>query len=282
MSKPVALGSVVSLSLCFCVAVEARACCLAGDVNGDLQLDMLDLPPFVETLLDPSSADPTAFCAADVNRDSLVDGRDVADFVAVMLDPSLALFDYGPGWPNSEAEQIGLEILGVGGPLLLPERSYGRIERDLGLIRAAFPALATQTHSPAWLPQELLVSIIPGVPSDGYQCLNAYYQVTNIEHLFGDWYVLTFGGHLNVPAVALLYAALPEVQYAEPNGLIGGENFWEPTAFGSGVWEWDVDDGFMDCFDGCDCHRHYLIRTDELGRVTLVLYEEYGMSWCEF
>lgn len=276
------LGLVIACAAAARTPVGAQSCCLTGDANTDLQVDLLDVPPFVETVLDPASADQRVFCACDTNHDDVVDGDDIADFVVVMLDPHLALFDFGPAWPDAEAEQIGLEMQGPGGKLLLSADEYARVDRDLDLIRAAYPALAAQTHSPAWSANELIVKILAGLPAADYECLNAYYQVTTVEHLFGDWYVLTFAGNLNVEALALAYEALPEIQYADPNGLIGGENFWRPTVLGGDFWEWDIDDGFWDCFDGCDCHRHYVIQTDDAGQVDLIWYEEYGWSWCEF
>jgi len=53
----------------------------AGDVDGDSHLGPEDLEPFVQVLLDASSADPDAQCAADVNADGAVDGRDIAAFI---------------------------------------------------------------------------------------------------------------------------------------------------------------------------------------------------------
>ena len=64
------------------------------------------------------------------------------------------------------------------------------------------------------------------------------------------------------------------------NGIIGGENFWRPTVLGGGVWRWEVDDGFMDCFDGCDCHRVFTFETTADGQVTLIDYDESGAPWC--
>ncbi len=73
----------------------------------------------------------------------------------------------------------------------------------------------------------------------------------------------------------------PEVQFAEPNGLIGGQNFWTPTDHGS-HWIWEIDDGWQDCFDGCDCHRLYTFRTTAGGSISLIGYEEFGVPSCEF
>ncbi len=267
-------------------AAAGQECCLIGDLNRDLSIDALDVPPFVAVLLDLGALNAQNLCAADVDRNGRVDGRDIGRFAAVLADNGLSLFDYGPPRANAEAEQIALETLGPGGPLLPPDALYERIERDVGLIRAAYPPLADQTHTPEWVPNQLIVKVLNGMPDNQYRCLNRYYRVTNISFLFesggGRWYVLTFAGNSNVESLAGIYAAAPEVQYADPNGIIGGENFWRPTAMGGNVVQWDVDDGFLDCFDGCDCHRRYLIDVDAGGSVTLVNYQEYGQSWCEF
>jgi hypothetical protein len=73
----------------------------------------------------------------------------------------------------------------------------------------------------------------------------------------------------------------PEVQFAEPNGLIGGQNFWTPTDHGAS-WIRDVDDGWYDCFDGCDRHRLYPLGTTAAGGIRLLSFEEFGAPWCEF
>ena len=83
-------------------------------------------------------------------------------------------------------------------------------------------------------------------------------------------------------ALAPLYAQTPAMAFAEPNGIFGGQNFWTPTPLRGGVWRWDIDDGFLDCFDGCDCHRLYVFETDEAGTVTPISYQEIGQPWCEF
>jgi hypothetical protein len=263
----------------------AQSCCLKGDLNRDLAITPSDVPTFVDVLLDPGELSPHRLCAGDANGDGRVDGDDIDPFLRILADPTLALFDYGPPRANAEAEQIGLEMLGPSGPLLVPDAFYERIDRDLGLIRATYPALATQTHAAEWAPNQIIAKVLHGMPRDEYNCLNIYYRMTNEQFLFtsgGGWYVLTFAGNLNVERLAVIYADAPEIQFAEPNGFIGGENFWTPTPLTGGKWEWFVDDGFLDCFDGCDCHRYYTFITTDTGHVTLTNYQEQGMPWCEF
>lgn len=261
---------------------EAQVCCLAADVSGDLRVDGEDVAAFVQALIDPAGMDPRALCAADIIADGLVDLNDLGPFVDLLLNPAAGLFDFGPPWPDAEAEQIALEMLGAAGPLLVPDPVYQRIDRDLGLIRVTEPRLAGETHAMAWAPNQLIVELVPGLPLDDYECLNATYQVIDASNLFGDWYVLTFAGNLNVVALGTIYTAAPEVQFTEPNGLLGGQNYWTPTDLGGGVWRWEVDDGWWDCFDGCDCHRYYVFETDSPGNVTRISYQEQGWPWCEF
>jgi hypothetical protein len=244
-----------------------------SDIDGNMVVDVLDL---LEVL---GQWGPCVGCPADINGDDVVDGLDL---LQVLGDWGPCLFDYGDPWPDAEAEQIGLEMLGAGGPLLIPQAIYDRIDADLDLIRADHPGLVGETHSPWWVPNQLIVNLVPGEPLDDYQALNTYFQVIDEDNIFGDWWVLTFIGNINVPALAIEYMALSAVNIAEPNGIIGGQNFWTPSDQGGGVWRWDIDDGFWDCFDGCDCHRLYVIDTDADGTVTLISYQEVGQPWCEF
>jgi hypothetical protein len=206
----------------------------------------------------------------------------ITDFLTLLGEWGPLAFDYGPALPNPEAEQIGLEMLGAFGGLLVEPEVYERIDLDLGVIRDAEPGLLGETHSPAWAPNQLLVKLDPGGPQDEYLCLNVRYQVIDEDNIFGDWWLLTFAGNLNVVALAQIYMGSPSVVIAEPNGYIGGQNFWVPTDLGAGFWLWDIDDGFHDCFDGCDCHRLYVFRTDAEGNVVLVSYQEVGQPWCVF
>jgi len=216
--------------------------------------------------------------SSDVNSDGITD---VQDLLAVINAWGPCTMDFGTAYANTEAHQIGLEMLGPGGALTLSQEKYDRIVRDLQLIRAAYPALANQIHSLAWAPNQLLVSVANPQNAD-YLCHNTYYRVTNIQPLFSTWYTLTFAGKINVERLAQIYIANASISFAEPNGFIGGQNYWEPTDLGGDTWRWNIDDGWHDCFDGCDCHKVYVIDIDLAGNLTLVSYQQFGQSWCEF
>lgn len=206
----------------------------------------------------------------------------VTDMLALLSNWGAIAFDFGPLLPDAEARQIGLEMLGPSGALLVPPATYQRIHDDLLAIRHDTPALAGETHSPEWIANQLLVGLVGGAPQDLYLCLNQVYQVIDIDPVIPNLVLLTFAGDINVERLSTIYEPAPEVQYAEPNGLIGGQNFWTPVPIGGDDWQWNVDDGFLDCFDGCDCHRLYIFQTDGLGNVQLISYQEVGQPWCEF
>jgi len=245
--------------------------------DADLDLDgMVGVTDFL-ALLAAWGTDPGG--PPDFNGDGAVG---VADFLALLAAWGPIAFDYGPALPNAEAEQIGLEMMGASGPLLVPPEVYDRIVLDLARIRDFEPGLSPETHSMAWAPNQLLVELIPAAPDGEYLCLNEQYQVIDEDNLFANWWTLTFAGDLNVVALGQIYMQAPSVNFAEPNALIGGQNFWMPSELAGGYWLWEIDDGWWDCFDGCDCHRLYTFRISAGGNIWLLDYQEAGMPWCEF
>lgn len=190
-------------------------------------------------------------------------------------------FAYDPPRASAEAEQIGLEMLGAQGPLRLPGPVYERVLRDLALVRAAWPVLADQEHLGRWVPDQIVVGLAGGCAIGDLAPTNACYQAEP-SHLFAEWYVLGLPGKLNAPALAAVYGALACVWSAFEDGIVGQENFWTPEDRGGGTWRWTVDDGFYDCFDGCDCHTFYRFDVDGAGAVTLVDTWREGQPWCVF
>lgn len=262
------LTVIISLSL---TTLAVRAAC-GPDLDEDGAVGVTDLLQLI------GAWGPCESCDEDLDGDNSVT---VNDLLALLAAWGPAVFEY-PNYSDAEAEQIGLEMLGPDGPLSVPADTYDRINGDLDAIRAFEPALAGETHSPEWIATELIVQLDPEQSQQEYQCLNSFYQLLLEDPLFGDWYVLMFPGNLNAEALVGVYTAAPGVMFAEPNGLIGGQNFWIPTDMGDGNWQWNVDDGFTDCFDGCDCHRYYTFRTDSDNNVQLIDYQEVGPSYCEF
>ncbi len=272
ISRSIALAVGVMLALSF--STHAAPPCNA-DLDDDGAVGVKDL------LILLGDWGPCPDCPADFDGDGSVG---VKDLLVLLGGWGPTVFDFSPTLDNAEAEQIALEMLGPFGPLRPELADYERIITDQALIRVADNRLLDQTHSPAWVPNQLLLALLDGVPQDEYLCLNVFYQVTDVQLISKslNLYLLTFAGNLNVAALAPIYADAPAVNYAEPDWWIGGQNFWEPTPMKGGVWRWNIDDGWLDCFDGCDCHREYVIETDAKGNVEIISIQEWGQPWCEF
>lgn len=259
----------VGLGLCLTPAALGLTC--PGDLSGDAIVNGADL---AQLLGQWSGAGP-----ADLNGDGVVNGADLAALLGAWGACQALVYEV-PLVPT-EAFQIGLELLGDSGPLFPPADIQVRINQDLIAIRDAIPALASQTHSPAWLANRIIISIDLAADQQPIECLDAFFSGDQAL-LFSNIFTVTFPGPINVLAVAAQYAATPGVNFAEPDALIGGQNTWSPAPTPSGVWRWTIDDGFLDCFDGCDCHQVYVLDTTPEGQVTQISFEQFGAPWCTF
>ncbi len=264
--------TVTGLTLSLANSIHAAPPCNA-DLDNDGQVGTSDL------LVLFSFWGPCNRCLADLDGDGSVT---TSDLLELFSGWGPTQFEFAVGQDDLEAQQISLEMLGSAGPLNAPADIYERVDRDLDLIRAAAAGLVGQTHSPAWLANEMIAQILEGESQQEYLCLNEFYQVIKLDNLFSNWWVITFDGNINILALIPIYTDTPAVNFAEPNGLFGGQNFWTPTDLGGGLWQWVIDDGWMDCFDGCDCHRVYTIQTDAKSNVQIISIEEWGAPWCEF
>ena len=279
--KLVVRMTVGTLALAWVSVLPARGDCRGpGDLTGDGSVDLSDYGVFagcmggVDVVTPPPACDPTDFAAADLDEDSDVDLGDFALFAATF---GANWFPYGPSRDNLEAEMLAMD---VSGQLRAPDGEYTRIRGDLILIRTAYPQLTSVVDDTDYVPDQLIVGLEAGSPTDGYEALNERYLV--IDELIYTWgRLLTFCDNLNAPVLAQEYQKLAEVSWADPNWLIGIDDYITVTPMG-GTYRYDIDDGFMDCFDGCDCHRYWVIDVDEYGVVTLISYVEQGLPWCNF
>ena len=279
--KVVVRMTVGTLALAWVSVLPARGDCLGpGDLTGDGSVDLSDYGVFagcmggVDVGTPPPACDPADFVAADLDEDNDVDLGDFALFAATF---GASWFPYGPSRANLEAEMLAMD---VSGQLRAPDGEYTRIRDDLALIRTAYPQLTSVVDDTDYVPDQLIVGLEAGLPTAGYEALNDFYLVTDEAiHTWGR--VLTFCDNLNAPVLAQEYQKLPEVSWADPNWLIGIDDYITVRRMG-GTYRYDIDDGFMDCFDGCDCHRYWVLDVDEYGVVALISYVEQGQSWCDF
>jgi len=278
MIRPVILAALAAI--CADPATAQQNCYRPGDIDTNGTVDLADYALVWSCLAGPDVDTPPAGCGAgtfgrcDLDGDADVDLADGADFTRRF---PLTYFDYGPHRENLEAEMLAMNLAAA---LRAPDEQYERILRDLALIRAAYPQLTTVIDDPDYVPNQLIVGLQAGQPTDGYEGLNFHYYVVQ-EEVYTWGRVLTFCDNLNAVVLAVDYADLPEVGWAEPNYFIGHDDQITVSA-PSTVYRYVIDDGFLDCFDGCDCHRVWTLDVDAAGTVTLRSYEEWGMSWCEF
>lgn len=266
--KSLAASATLALPFAACAAI------CPSDLDGSGGVDGADLAAML------SVWGGGAGTPADLNGDGVVDGADLASLLAAWGDCPAFVYETLPG--TAEAQQIALELLGPGGSLQPDAALIGRVTQDLAAIRAAEPSLVGQTHSAAWDPTSMIIQVDLGADQMELECLNELFGAT-MQPLFSNWFTVHFPGKLNIPAMVAEYTGgADEVLFAEPNGLIGGQNFWIPTPQQSGDWTWNIDDGFHDCFDGCDCHTTYEFSVSEKGVAELINSNQFGQPWCEF
>jgi hypothetical protein len=168
------------------------------------------------------------------------------------------------------------------GRLRAPDTQYNRIELDLSLIRTTYPELTSVVDDWDYAPGQLLVGINTGVPTTDYEALNEYFLLES-EDIQSWGRILTFCDNLNAPVLAAdYYNELAEVAWADPNWFIGTDDAITVSTLAGNTYRYNIDDGFWDCFDGCDCHRVWVIDVSAAGVISLVSYNEFGQSWCDF
>lgn len=107
-------GGVFQGSDVLCQDVTCPQPCCRGDMQGDGDLDLIDLDPLINAVLNPPLPADPEFCRADVNGDSAVDGLDLGAFTALIL-PGYATCPPAsvlccPGDCNSDGTIDGLDI----------------------------------------------------------------------------------------------------------------------------------------------------------------------------
>lgn len=272
-----ALG--IALAAGFTLTAPASACPQFADLNGDEQVDVFDL---LELLGQWGPCPQGTPCPADLTNSGGVDVHDLL-FLLNHWGPA-PLFDYGPAFENQEAVQIGIEMLGPNDPPTLPVAMYDRIVVDLDRLRDAVPFLQGQTHQPMKNIDRMMVGINPLASQAAYNCLNAFYGVTNEQYIFShqgtDWYELHFPAPLNVAILAEAYLNTPAVQYADTSIGMGFDLvLWVAQVVDEKEdrWSWNVH-----WSQGPICTVDYVFETTADGELTLISFEtgHKNEPWC--
>lgn len=274
-----------SVSIVVCLASSMalagdQTCVAPGEVLVDGQVDLFDSTLLVICLSGPGVTEPPGGCGAESFEAAAQDGDldvDLRDAAIHLENFGREYFEYGPHRDNPEAEQLAMHLTGE---LRAPDEEYFRILGDLALLRDEFPQMGTIIDDPDYVPNQILVGLQSGAPLIEFDALNEFYLVTAVEKSF-SFATVTFCDNMNALAVSPEYAELPGLNYAEPNYLIGTDDQITVEVIGT-TYRYTIDDGEMDCFDGCDCHTVYVIDVTDEGDITLVSFEQFGQPWCGF
>ena len=252
---------------------------IPGDLDGDGDVDVDDHAILYGCMTGPDEEASGECIAADLDLDLDVD---LADFAALTLGftGALPLFDYRPSpRDNREAELLAVE---TSGEFLAPDGLYDRIRRDLALIRDFDSRTVNVVHDERWVPNQAIVKLRADMGTENYDEFNRFHRAVDCDLLFGTWWVVSLPDVvINAVVLSTMFADLPEVELAEPNFLIGTDDKTTVSP-GQGSFGYRIEDGFLDCFDGCDCFRIFEFTVTDGGDVTLDSYEERGQKWCEF
>jgi hypothetical protein len=188
-----------------------------------------------------------------------------------------------PGTPaeiaqTPRAEQnLELLALSLSAGLTADQAVYDRVVRDVQSIRSLQPQLADVTYHPAYVNQ-IVVGASPDTLEEmdrgaykTWDCLNQQYKLKS-KRLGSAFMVLQFDGIFDLEQLSVLYAALPEITYAEPDRIVGDASSIYVTRDTS-EWHYVLDVASDDCEAGCINHQLYYFVTNDGGAA------EYVADW---
>jgi len=164
-----------------------------------------------------------------------------------------------------ELELMAIDL--VGGFTADPD-VYGRLERDIseawGLSE---PYLGDITYRPDDDGRHLVVaagaSTLQAMANGTYtdwDCANDWYEMVDIKSATGS-VVVEFEGTYDLDALAVEYANLPNVTFAEPQHVLGDGPTICVTIDGD-TYHYVFDEATNDCPSGCIDHTYYYFTTD--------------------
>lgn len=157
---------------------------------------------------------------------------------------------------------------------LAQQGTYDLLVGDLGRLAVEFPHTASVRHRAPYAGDQVLVvpdaatlAQIQAGTYTGWACPNdAYAPEIAVQ---SSYVLLTFPGTFDVPALAAEYAALPGIDSAEPNHLIGGGSTVCATVLSQRFTYFQFDFGSGDCPAGCIEHDYELYLLDDDGNIDL-------------
>ena len=180
---------------------------------------------------------------------------------------------------------LELVALRTDGDLLTADQStYDRVVADMDAIVAVNPDVAASVvpftpPGPYMDGKTLTLAVDSGTGGSikagkyhAWDCINNYYQLTNVEP-YSDYAIVTLKGNYNVGLLASLYGSLPGV--TSITTLIGGVggNFGDNAHLCASrigdQYQYAIMAAYGDCFAGCAYKKLYCYESTAAGLVTL-------------
>ncbi len=188
--------------------------------------------------------------------------------------------------PDAEAEFLAFSMRDQ---LLATDEDYDRISRDLANIRQLFPAMQEIRYFGDYADGELMIMLIapinPLISTQQYDETNRFMGLC-IEDRFAsfagyDVATLRFPGRMNMEVLANRYhpSLMPNLHsMSSPVGRIGIDDYIHVTSASekrevitaNTVLIYEFVDGWLDCFDGCECKDIHTLQTDASGDVVFI------------
>lgn len=269
---------------CAQVLAGERHCLGPGDLSADHVVNSLDYSLFADCLGGPA-LDPGIKCSleihmsADVDQDGDIDLLDISKFVVSFGN---TYFDYGPYRDDKEAEYLAINLTGE---LRAPDHEYERIHRDLLLMSAQLPELASVRDWRGYGNRHLLVRLLDKDDRDEFDRLNLFYVGASVNIVSG-LYLIGYCDTLDAPLLAVSYEQLDEVDHATPSyiGCTDSSCCEETIAIqvsNSSLFRYDFSYTYPSP-EGelCYCWRERTIETDMEGEITLVSCSDSCLPFC--
>jgi hypothetical protein len=176
-----------------------------------------------------------------------------------------------------DATVLALELDGPGGIIRVDPDLVAAIDGELALTRGQLPNLAGIHVHPSWMPGEIIVGMTEAAFAafldgtfTGFDDLLAAYPLAGFTPFsFIEAVHMVFVEPLHPENLALLFAAIDGVTYAEPNHVGGDGDDITIEALGSYVFK----RGWGDCPSGCIYNHYWRV---EIQDGTAVIVEEWG------
>lgn len=191
-------------------------------------------------------------------------------FLLVGCYNPLGLFKKSHHYTAEDIMEAKVIALCLSEDITAPDGLCHRVLKDLADIRSScgdnFTQINTIRFRAPWVPSCIIIGFESGISRlvangqyNAWDELNKQYQVSeiNLRSIEYNWVVLSFKGQLHPRRLSELYAKLPGVKYAEPNGKIGDGSTIYPSSQTMSGLTYLFKNGEGDCPAGCTSNEYW-------------------------